>query len=721
MTKNCARFPVRDRQSRSPLLFARFILALLAGAGTSNARCEDGLLPEPAEAANPLGLIGRYWTAGAADADDRPLCVRIDPGIAFDWSDGMPDDRMPPGAFVVQWEGQVRIDQDGEYRFSAQAEGPVQIWLDGKPAFSHAADKGQQVARLTYGYHPIRVRYAANAVKPQIRLIWSSNHFASETVNPRYLAHQPSDVAGAAETLSSERGRELVERYGCARCHPIPGVDRSRRPGLAMPQASQMNRDWLARWLRDPQAVRPGTRMGSPGGTPAEIEQFVALLQTFLQQPEIVARIEPRWRCGHQDDPLDRIDLKEMVHEGRRRFYELGCSACHWPERPTAMDATRAPSLADVGGKWSKAYLRQLLADPVGRHPNGGMPQFKLNPGDLDGLVAYLSTFGALEDRRNRTDPKAESSVVSVDPRVLEQGKKLIQKRGCYACHHHPENKLMNGPVLSADAVESKTGCLRRERSASVAPFFRMSGADRAAIGVFLVQRPRNPSPVASGERAERILRERLNCYSCHTRNGSGGVESNATVGSYLGTQPSGRRVAMTPPDLSGSGARLASSWMLDALGGDASSNRPALSVQMPRFSLDEATRRQIARRLAFADAIPGLAAPPGLSLQEAHRKQGGLLIESRGFNCVNCHYRGQSGFSRAEVGSRPAPGRPAGEPRLVRPLACRSREDHSRNGHAGVHHGCPRNGRRRSGHPEADHLAVTGRGSGRSMIVASP
>ena len=76
---------------------------------------------EPAGPAAVPGLIGRYY---ADAAGDEPVCVRIDPGVAFDWSDGMPDDRLPEGDFKVTWEGLLRVPYAAEYEFTARTRAP---------------------------------------------------------------------------------------------------------------------------------------------------------------------------------------------------------------------------------------------------------------------------------------------------------------------------------------------------------------------------------------------------------------------------------------------------------------------------------------------------------------------------------------------------------------------------------------------------------------------
>jgi len=101
----------------------------------------------------------------------------------------------------------------------------------------------------------------------------------------------------------------------------------------------------------------------------------------------------------------------------------------------------------------------------------------------------------------------------------------------------------------------------------------------------------------------------------------------------------------MTPPDLSGVGARLVRPWMLEALSGNAASNRPWLTVKMPNFGLSEAERTRIAARLAVADEIPDLRDPPAKDVPRPLESAAATLIGDRGFNCVNCHFLGPSAY----------------------------------------------------------------------------
>jgi mono/diheme cytochrome c family protein len=623
-----------------------------------------GFLPGKilAESAGPElvpGMIGCYATPANAD---KPVCVRIDPGVAFDWSDGMPDDRLSEGDFQVTWEGFVRIPHAGQYQFAARAQGAVRIWFQGRQVFPQSANVAATIS-ADAGTHPLRVEYDAPAGKAKIHLLWSSDTFSLEVINPRYLAHDAQGEAGVAEQLLEQRGREVVERYGCARCHPIAGVDRSRKPGLPMPHAAHMNPDWVARWVRNPQAVRPGTRMGAPGGTPEEIETLVSSLLSLLPMCDSYGMIDSGWRCSQDPDPLAGADLDACVRAGRTRFYELGCSACHAPETPQLVDPTRGPSLADIGSKWSNAYLRQLMLNPVRRHPTGGMPGYKIDAQEVDQLVAYMSTFRLPPPTGDaaklvqqwptppRVDLRPGQSIL--DPDVLTAVKAPVRTRFCYACHS-PENTPVDGPKLDPATARWTAGCLRSDRAASLAPQFTLTSADRKAVIAFLSGRPEQASPVATGEVAQRFIDQTVYCFACHQRDGKGGEPLARTLAHFRPDVPADPATTapdpILPPDLSGVGARLNRPWMLETLAGNSPSNRLWLKVKMPNYGLSDAERTLIAGRLAVADEIPDLTAPRETGISRTAEAAADTLISSQGFACIKCHFLGAQAFQATNI-----------------------------------------------------------------------
>jgi cytochrome c2 len=102
-----------------------------------------------------------------------------------------------------------------------------------------------------------------------------------------------SDPPGHLRVLGgdAERGRTLVESYGCGACHTIPGVARAdgraapplvgfaRRTMLAgvAPNAPRT----IVPWLMNPDSISPGTRMPALGLTQTEARHVAAFLYTL--------------------------------------------------------------------------------------------------------------------------------------------------------------------------------------------------------------------------------------------------------------------------------------------------------------------------------------------------------------------------------------------------------------------------------------------------------
>ncbi len=85
-----------------------------------------------------------------------------------------------------------------------------------------------------------------------------------------------------------ERGRELIEAYGCGGCHVIPGIRTAR--GRVGPRLSNLAEQMylggqlentpenLVAWIVDPQGIAPGTAMPWLGVTLSEAQDMAAYL-----------------------------------------------------------------------------------------------------------------------------------------------------------------------------------------------------------------------------------------------------------------------------------------------------------------------------------------------------------------------------------------------------------------------------------------------------------
>lgn len=104
----------------------------------------------------------------------------------------------------------------------------------------------------------------------------------TEAEAPRFATVEGGDAG---------RGQQLLARYQCGSCHVIPAVpsaagqigptlqDFGKRSYIAgqLPNTPHT----LVRWLQDPQALVPGTRMPAMGASEADARDMAAYLMTL--------------------------------------------------------------------------------------------------------------------------------------------------------------------------------------------------------------------------------------------------------------------------------------------------------------------------------------------------------------------------------------------------------------------------------------------------------
>ena len=93
----------------------------------------------------------------------------------------------------------------------------------------------------------------------------------NETIPPAVLRHDPNTPA-LRKGRQLRRGRQLIARYRCLRCHEPAG--RYRLTDAAMPElsadapsfvgiGSRLQDEWMAQWIINPRALRPTSTMPS--------------------------------------------------------------------------------------------------------------------------------------------------------------------------------------------------------------------------------------------------------------------------------------------------------------------------------------------------------------------------------------------------------------------------------------------------------------------------
>ena len=107
------------------------------------------------------------------------------------------------------------------------------------------------------------------------------------------IARPDLNMKPDAAAKLTEVGKQLyVTKYGCNGCHKIG--EEGGMVGPALDRAGyRLNPTWVYRWLRNPQAMKPDTRMPSLGLNDADAKAVALYLKTL--------------RAAKPDKPLGKV------------------------------------------------------------------------------------------------------------------------------------------------------------------------------------------------------------------------------------------------------------------------------------------------------------------------------------------------------------------------------------------------------------------------------
>lgn len=201
--------------------------------------------------------------------------------------------------------------------------------------------------------------------------------------NERALAMPPAKAVPAAAVSHYEpagKAGQLIADLNCFSCHMINGRGGDMAPDLTL-EGSSVQRDWLARFFRNPNTLRPALirRMPKFNLTDAEITTLTDYIMTVYQSPKI--------DCDSM--PLSGYPPAQ-VETGKQLFYsKYGCQACHIVD--TKQDKGYiGPTLTHVGSRLTAAWIYGWMKDPQTLRPGTQEPKRNMSDDDARALTAFL-------------------------------------------------------------------------------------------------------------------------------------------------------------------------------------------------------------------------------------------------------------------------------------------------------------------------------------------
>lgn len=204
-------------------------------------------------------------------------------------------------------------------------------------------------------------------------------------------------TAGAAWAQDDqvERGRVIAETW-CSACHVIG--DTAQPQALAgAPSFPQLAEDpaiddaALAYALLRPHPVMPSFPV-----TREDIAAIAAYLRS-LRTAEQDARLEGTTMiAGHSPETTATSHTQaasdEAVAEGKA-LADVFCAKCHAVEGEGPSPVADAPPFATLSQNYPVSHLEEALAEGiVVNHPEVEMPEFVMEPNQIDAFIAFLES-----------------------------------------------------------------------------------------------------------------------------------------------------------------------------------------------------------------------------------------------------------------------------------------------------------------------------------------
>ena len=176
--------------------------------------------------------------------------------------------------------------------------------------------------------------------------------------------------------LSRDDLIRTVRDAACMKCHQGSGVRATEfaavDPPLILRASDRFRPEWLVRWLTNPEAVEPGTRMPHAlGSLPEEEREETARdLVHFLFARDRINDLE--WL----PEPFE----ESVLEKGEELFFSIGCAACHDGDQISSQmtDRTTIPMLTTE------------LQNAHRWHPSGRMPQIPMDEEEARALATWL-------------------------------------------------------------------------------------------------------------------------------------------------------------------------------------------------------------------------------------------------------------------------------------------------------------------------------------------
>jgi cytochrome c551/c552 len=201
------------------------------------------------------------------------------------------------------------------------------------------------------------------------------------------------------------RAKQLYRERGCIGCHKFQGFDNQDDQLIATrQQILQLGNDKQADQLDIPRL----NKLGDSASSNADAQKF------YAQATNLTVTV------SNIDSNVEQ--LEQRTHNLQEEIKKVG------------------PDLKEVRMKLHKEWVPYWLANTHVFRPNTKMPQFRLQPDEVQAISAFIWQSGL-------TGPELPKQT----PGNAAHGKDLLETRGCLACHSIGEGSALIGGTFAAN------------------------------------------------------------------------------------------------------------------------------------------------------------------------------------------------------------------------------------------------------------------------------
>ena len=501
-------------------------------------------------------------------------------------------------------------------------------------------------------------------------------------------------IPGARKLNQSRMTYELA---GCWGCHNTAGYEDKRNRGPSLKAiAHKTDRDFVARWIRDPKMFRESTWMP----TFWDLDNNPDSELRARNDTEVAAIVEYVFE-NSTDDADYAAPPRGNAARGETLVNEIGCLGCHLVDESGYDQASiyrrRGPALVGTGTKLDPGFVYEWVRNPRHYWEETYMPDLRLTDQEAADITAWLMGLeaagfasmavpqpdaGELDEltreflRTSLPDAMAAERLagMSEQEKLLFSGEWLIRRHGCFGCHEISgfEEAQKIGVDLSTwgskmvtrldfgyiDIPHTRQAWLEQKLAAPRSydrgkvkapaeklrmPQFGFTDSDRRHIvrnvlGLVRDEFPQEGTKTLSAAEAvaeqARHLIHNYNCRGCHLIDGVGG-------GIYETIEDTGMR----PPDLHTQGRRTQADWLYHFLE-DPTEVRFWLTARMPSFNFTNEEANTLISGFLAMDGGQPFDDEQDRVYDRAELRVGAQLLDQ--LQCERCHIAAAAGTMEA-------------------------------------------------------------------------